>query len=75
MRIDHVEEFRSVAFTWWPQTRPDQVSTVELVVVPARRGTRLHVTETYASAGAVASSLAWDVRGILLAARAIAVGV
>ena len=50
VRIDRVEPSSGrVAFTWWPQARPDQASTVELVVVPARTGSRLHVTETYAA--------------------------
>lgn len=75
VRINRVEPSRSVAFTWWPQARPDQVSTVELVVIPARTGSRLHVTETYASASVGASALAWDVRGILLLARALVVSV
>jgi uncharacterized protein YndB with AHSA1/START domain len=70
VRIDRVEPERRVAFTWWPQARPEQVSTVELVVVPAPTGSLLHVTEISASARAVASTLAWDVRGILLIARA-----
>jgi hypothetical protein len=67
VRIDHVDASRRVAFTWWPQSRPDQASTVELVVLPSATGSRLRVTETRASAGA--SSLAWDVRAMLLVAR------
>jgi hypothetical protein len=67
VRIDRVEPRRSVAFTWWPQARPDQTSTVELLVVPARTGSRLHVTETYV---ATSSALRWDVRAMLLVARA-----
>ena len=72
VRIDRVEPSRSVAFTWWPRARPDQTSTVELVVVPARTGSRLHVTETYRAVGAVATASAfrWDVRAMLLVARA-----
>ena len=69
VRIDRVEPSRSVSFTWWPQTRPDQTSAVELVVVPARTGSRLHVTETY-GAVATASAIRWDVRAMLLVARA-----
>ena len=60
----------SVAFTWWPQARPDQTSTVELVVVPARTGSRLHVTETYARRHAPSAASGWDVRAMLLVARA-----
>ena len=66
VRIDRVDPSRRVAFTWWPQSRPDQASTVELVVLPSATGSRLLVTETYARASAAASSVAWDVRGILL---------
>src|SRR5690349_16425755 len=32
---------RRVGFTWWPQDRPDLVSAVELVVLPATGGSRL----------------------------------
>ena len=32
VRIDRVDPSRGVAFTWWPHSRPDQASTVELVV-------------------------------------------
>ncbi len=71
VRIDRVDPSRGVAFTWWPHSRPDQASTVELVVLPSASGSRLRVTETRACAGA--SSLAWDVRGMLLVARARAV--
>ena len=60
---------RRVGFTWWPQDRPDLVSAVELVVLPATSGSRLRVTETFASATA-ASPMAWDVRFLLLAVRA-----
>ena len=57
VRIDRLDDGtagRSVGFTWWPQDRPDLVSTVELVVLPAASGSRLQVTETYASASAAA---------------------
>jgi uncharacterized protein YndB with AHSA1/START domain len=76
VRIDRLGE-REVAFTWWPQDRPDLVSTVELVVVPATGGSRLHVTETClsASARAAAAPAAWDVRLMLLVAQALAVHV
>ena len=64
---------RRVGFTWWPQDRPDLVSAVELVVLPATGGSRLRVTETFASASAPGTALAWDVRFLLLAVRALAV--
>ena len=46
VRIDRVDPSRRVAFTWWPHSRPDQASTVELVVLPSATGSRLRVTET-----------------------------
>jgi len=52
-----------VTFTWWPQDRPDAMSTVELVVLPSPRGSTLHVTETRASASVATR---WDVRLLLL---------
>ena len=64
---------RCVGFTWWPQDRPDLVSAVELVVLPASSGSRLRVTETFASAAPTRTSPAWDVRLLLLAVRALAV--
>jgi hypothetical protein len=74
VRIDRLGD-HDVAFTWWPQDRPEQVSAVELVVLPAAVGSRLHVTETYLSASAATTLAAWDVRLMLLVARALAVHV
>jgi uncharacterized protein YndB with AHSA1/START domain len=79
VRIDRLEEdgeSHRVAFTWWADDRPDLVSSVELVVLPAVTGSRLHVTETYATASAARAAvgrLTWDVRLLLLAAQALAV--
>ncbi len=72
-RLDDGNADRTVGFTWWPQDRPDLVSAVELVVLPATNGSRLRVTETYASARAAVAPYAWDVRLLLLAAQALAV--
>jgi hypothetical protein len=73
VRIDHLDDHR-LAFTWWPQDRPELVSAVELVVLPATSGSRLHVTETHLSARAAATApAAWDVRLMLLVAQALAV--
>ena len=59
-----------VTFTWWPQDRPDAMSTVELVVLPApygSPGSTLRVTETRALAStAPAATARWDVRLLLL---------
>ena len=51
VRIDRLDDGRDgdgarVGFTWWPDDRPDLVSAVELVVLPAATGSRLRVTET-----------------------------
>src|SRR5262245_61486348 len=72
VRIDRLGE-RDLTFTWWPQDRPELVSAVELVVLPAAGGSRLHVTETYLSARASVAPAAWDVRLMLLVAQALAV--
>jgi uncharacterized protein YndB with AHSA1/START domain len=71
VRIDELDEHR-VAFTWWPDARPELVSAVELVVLPAVGGSQLRVTEISMSAGTVSAS-AWDVRMMLLVAQALAV--
>jgi uncharacterized protein YndB with AHSA1/START domain len=77
VRIDRLDEDGSglcVGFTWWPDDRPHLVSAVELVVLPAATGSRLRVTETFASASALAP-LGWDVRLMLLVARALTISV
>ena len=71
MRIDELDEHR-LTFTWWPEARPELVSAVELVVLPAVNGSQLHVTETALSASAM-RPIAWDVRLMLLVAQALAV--
>jgi hypothetical protein len=77
VRIDRLAEDgerRQMGFTWWPEDRPDLVSAVELVVLPATAGSRLHVVETFAAAAtARATPLAWDVRSMLLVARSLVV--
>jgi Activator of Hsp90 ATPase homolog 1-like protein len=74
VRIDRLDDHQ-LAFTWWPQRRPELASAVELVVLPAASGSRLHITETFLSASAVAAPAAWDVRLMLLVAQALAVHV
>lgn len=78
VRIDRLDDGRDgdgarIGFTWWPDDRPDLVSAVELVVLPAATGSRLRVTETFTAAMATARPLAWDVRLMLLVAQALAV--
>jgi hypothetical protein len=75
-RLDDDGERRQVGFTWWPDDRPDLVSAVELVVLPATGGSRLHVVETFAAAATTrAAPHAWDLRAMLLVARALVVPV
>src|SRR4051794_15936555 len=71
VRIDELDD-RRVAFTWWPEARPELVSAVELVVLPAVGGSQLRVTEISLSAS-VPAAIAWDVRMMLLVAHALAV--
>jgi uncharacterized protein YndB with AHSA1/START domain len=71
VRIDELDEHR-LTFTWWPEARPELVSAVELVVLPAVGGSRLQVTEIALSASAV-WPIAWDVRLMLLVAQTLAV--
>ena len=71
VHIDEIDDHR-VAFTWWPEARPELVSAVELVVLPAVGGSELRVTEISLSASTV-PALAWDVRMMLLVAQALAV--
>ena len=73
VRIDELDDHR-VAFTWWPEARPELVSAVELVVLPAVGGSQLRVTEISLSASALPTA-AWDVRIMLLVAQALAVHV
>jgi len=72
-RLDDDGDGQRIGFTWWPDDRPDLVSAVELVVLPAATGSRLHVVETFAAAstGTSATCGAWDVRLMLLLARAL----
>jgi uncharacterized protein YndB with AHSA1/START domain len=69
VHIGEVEPGRSVTWSWWPAERPRDASTVRIVVVPAGVTTRLRITETRASASALAQSR-WNARTTLLAARA-----
>jgi uncharacterized protein YndB with AHSA1/START domain len=65
VRIDEVDEGERVAFEWWPAGRLDESSTVELRIVPARRGTVLEVVETFPAAArlsALAAASAWNAR-------------
>lgn len=43
--VERVELGRHLSLRWWPDTRPDETSEVELVIVPITTGTRLTVIE------------------------------
>lgn len=74
VHIDEVVPGESVTWSWWPvgqpvrppTDRPDDASTVRLVVVPAGARTVVRITETRASA----SSHRWSLRAGLLARQA-----
>lgn len=74
VRVDRIGD-HDVVFTWWPPDRPELVSAVELVVLPAAGGSRLHVTETSLQARVQRAAVAWDVRLMLLVGRALVVNV
>ncbi|MGD9998315.1 MAG: SRPBCC domain-containing protein [Ilumatobacteraceae bacterium] len=72
--IEAVIDGERVRFAWWPSDRPDEGSTVELVIapVPSDEGhrSRLSVIETYARASASRpTARRWDVRLMLFVLR------
>jgi uncharacterized protein YndB with AHSA1/START domain len=67
VRIDRVEPSERVAFTWWPASDPANASSVDLVVLPRRHGSALHVTERFPVQASAGRAMAWDVRVVLLA--------
>ncbi|MBI5089313.1 MAG: SRPBCC family protein [Actinobacteria bacterium] len=76
--IESVVPGERVRFAWWPSDRPDESSTVELVVAPLPwidgDRSRLSVIETYARASATSTRpRRWDVRLMLFALRLDAV--
>jgi uncharacterized protein YndB with AHSA1/START domain len=76
--IEAVVDGERVRFAWWPTDRPDEGSTVELVVAPLPSSggdrSRLSVIEIYAQASAPAAPVSrWDVRLMLFVLRLDAV--
>jgi uncharacterized protein YndB with AHSA1/START domain len=64
VRIQRVEAGERISFQWWPVGQPDQSSSVDLVILPARHGTVLEIVETF-PAGSTLSALAtsaWPTR-------------
>lgn len=43
--VGHVDEQRSLQFTWWPDSRPIERSKVSITLSPIETGTRVTVTE------------------------------
>ena len=77
VRIEQAGDGR-IEFTWWPVGDERRTSIVELVVLPARTGSTLHITERFTTRASRASralvgasalqaaGIAWDVRTLLL---------
>ncbi len=67
VRIDEVVDGERVSFEWWPASRPQDRSGVELVVLPSPVGAVLRITESFppqARAQATASAIRWEVRAV-----------
>jgi uncharacterized protein YndB with AHSA1/START domain len=71
VRIERVEPGERVSFKWWPVGQPDQSSSVDLVIVPARHGAMLEVVETFPTRTTLSAALvtiAWPARLHILGA-------
>jgi len=70
VRIDHINDRRSVDFVWWERDEPSSKSYVQLEIVElATGGCRLNVTEQLVGANATMSSSVeawWQVRFVSL---------
>src|SRR5262245_61123463 len=65
IRVEGVEEGQSIRWTWWPDADEDDVSTVEITMVPVEEGTEVRVVETAPVASAAASAR-WAERALSL---------
>ncbi len=72
--VERVEPGRHLGLRWWPETRPDETSEVELVIVPITTGTRLTVIERRAVPVPVATACVSTSKLVLLAATASRAG-
>ena len=72
--VERVEPGRHLGLRWWPETRPDETSEVELVLVPVTTGTRLTVIERRAVPMPVASASIATTKLVLLAATSCRAG-
>jgi hypothetical protein len=67
VRIDEVVDGERVSFEWWPASRPQDRSAVELVVLPTPAGAVLRITETFPPqhrVRATAAAIRWEVRAL-----------
>src|SRR5262245_55866046 len=46
IRVDEVEEGRSIRWTWWPESSEDDATLVEITIVPDGDGSEVRVVET-----------------------------
>lgn len=57
--VEHIETDREIAFTWWPEDDPSDVTDVFITLEPAGDNTLIRVVETPAAlTSTVASSIA-----------------
>jgi uncharacterized protein YndB with AHSA1/START domain len=71
VRIERVDEGERISFQWWPAGQPDQSSSVDLVIVPARHGSVLEIVERFpvgATFSAAVATSAWPTRVHVLGA-------
>lgn len=72
--VERVEPGRHLGLRWWPESRPDETSEVDLVLVPVTTGTRLTVIERRAVPVPVATASVATSKLVLLAATACRAG-
>jgi uncharacterized protein YndB with AHSA1/START domain len=65
VRIDRVDDGQRLSFAWWPVAQPDRGSAVDLVILPAARGSVLEIVETFPTGSTLSASVAttsWPAR-------------
>ncbi|MEO1065538.1 MAG: SRPBCC domain-containing protein [Actinomycetota bacterium] len=72
--VERVEPGRHLGLRWWPESRPDETSEVDLVLVPVTTGTRLTVVERRAVPVPIATASVATSKLVLLAATACRAG-
>ncbi|MBI2704468.1 MAG: SRPBCC domain-containing protein [Actinobacteria bacterium] len=63
IRVDEVEEGRSIRWTWWPEPSEDDATSVEITIVPDGGGSEVRVVET---APVASASAEWSSRMLSL---------